>query len=112
MKLAKSPSRSPEPWTVFVGRNRRGNWVARERNGIFGGLFVNRAQALKYALWANGRHPATVVEVSREIELEIPVNPPLPGRTRVAQHVGTIEREPATDVCCELTRSMEADISR
>ncbi|UPJ79242.1 hypothetical protein IVB16_31340 [Bradyrhizobium sp. 183] len=69
MKLAEPPSRSPAPCIVFVGRNRHGNWVAVERSGLFGGLFLNRAQALKFALWANGRHPEAVVEVSREIEI-------------------------------------------
>jgi len=36
-----------------------------------GGLFVNRAQAVKYALFENGHHPETIVEVSREIELDM-----------------------------------------
>lgn len=57
---------------VFVGRNRHGNWIAREQNGIFGGLFANRTQAFKYALFENGRHPEAIVEVLREIELDIP----------------------------------------
>ncbi|WP_024518273.1 hypothetical protein [Bradyrhizobium sp. Tv2a-2] len=73
MKLAEPPSCSPTLSTVvFIGRNRRGNWVAREQNGLFGGLFVNRAQALKYALFENGHHPETIVELSREVELDIP----------------------------------------
>jgi hypothetical protein len=73
VKLVEPPSRSKILSTVvFIGRNRRGNWVAREQNGLFGGLFVNRAQALKYALFENGHHPETIVELSREIELEIP----------------------------------------
>jgi len=57
---------------VFVGRTGRGYWIAREQNRLFGGLFVNRAQALKYALFENGHHPETIVEVSREIELDVP----------------------------------------
>jgi hypothetical protein len=52
---------------------------------MFGGLFVNRAQAFKYALFENGHHPETIVEVSREIELDIPsVNPQIAGARRVA----------------------------
>ncbi|KRQ02058.1 hypothetical protein [Bradyrhizobium manausense] len=57
---------------VFVGRDCLGNWIARERNGFFGGLFVSRAEAFKYALFENGHHPETVFEVSREIDLDIP----------------------------------------
>ena len=56
---------------VFIGRNSRGNWVAQEQNGLYGGLFVNRAQAVKYALFENGHHPETIVELSREIELDM-----------------------------------------
>lgn len=56
---------------MFIGRNSRGNWVAQERNGLYGGLFVNRAQAVRYALFENGHHPETIVEVSREIELDM-----------------------------------------
>ncbi|OSI71067.1 hypothetical protein BSZ22_12665 [Bradyrhizobium canariense] len=67
---------------VFVGRDRRGNWVVRERNGTFGGLFLSRAQALKYALSENGYHPGAIIEVSNEIELDIHANP------RVAANAG------------------------
>ncbi len=55
----------------LIGRNRRGNWVAQEQSGLYGGLFVNRAQAIKYALFENGHHPETIVELPREIELDM-----------------------------------------
>lgn len=74
MNLVESPSRSPAARIVFVGRNCRGSWVAREQNGVFGGLFVNRAQAFKYALRENGHHPERIVEVAEEIELDISAN--------------------------------------
>ncbi|MCK1516060.1 hypothetical protein IVB22_26585 [Bradyrhizobium sp. 190] len=79
MKLLEPPSCSPTPSTVFVGRNRHGNWVAREQNGIFGGLFVSRDQAVKYSLFENGHHPETIIEVSREIELDISDKSPITG---------------------------------
>ncbi len=72
MKLVEPPScQSPHLPIVFIGKNRRGNWVAQEQNGLYGGLFVNRAQAVKYALFENGHHPETIVELSREIELDM-----------------------------------------
>jgi hypothetical protein len=75
VKFVEPPSRSPALSTiVFIGRNHRGNWVAREQNGLFGGLFVNRAQAFKYALFENGHRPETIVELSREIELIFPAS--------------------------------------
>jgi hypothetical protein len=71
LKLVEHPSCSSAASTiVFIGRNKRGNWVAREQNGFFGGLFVNREQAIKYALFENGNHRETIVELPREVELE------------------------------------------
>ena len=71
MKLVEPPSRSAAaPTIVFIGQNDRGHWVAREQNGLYGGLFVNRAHAVKYALFENGNHPETIVELSRKIELK------------------------------------------
>ncbi|MBR0696679.1 hypothetical protein [Bradyrhizobium lablabi] len=75
MKLVEPPSCSSPSIVVFVGRNRRGQWVAQQQNGLYGGLFVSRAQAIKYALFENGRHPETIVELSREIELDLGTQP-------------------------------------
>lgn len=71
MKIIKPPSRSSLSGLVFIGQNRRGHCVAQEQNGLFGGLFVSRAQAVKYALFENGHHPETIVELSRGIELNM-----------------------------------------
>ena len=82
MKLVEPPSCSSSSAIVFIGKNSRGNWVAQEQNGLYGGLFVNRAQAIKYALFENGHHPETIVELSREIELEPGSQLPFPASTR------------------------------
>jgi hypothetical protein len=73
VKLVEPPSCSSASTVVFIGRNSRGNWVAQE-------------QAVKYALFENGRHPETIVEVSREIELDMGGRLPFPaaGTRRVA----------------------------
>ena len=71
MKLAEPPSCNSASTITFIGKNSRGNWVAQEQHGLYGGLFVNRAQAFKYALFENGRHPETIVELAREIELDV-----------------------------------------
>jgi hypothetical protein len=71
VKFVEPPSCSSASAIVFIGRNSRGEWVAQEQYGLFGGLFVSRKDALKYALFENGRHPETIVEVSREIELDM-----------------------------------------
>lgn len=71
----KNPPGSSTGSTVFLGKDHSGNWVVREQNGIFGGMFASRAQALKYALCENGQHPEAILEISREIELVIPHSP-------------------------------------
>jgi hypothetical protein len=71
VKLVEPPSCSSASTIVFIGKNSRGNWVAQEQGGLYGGLFVNRAQAIKYALFENGHHPETIIELSREIELDM-----------------------------------------
>jgi hypothetical protein len=71
VKLVEPPSCSSQSTIVFIGKDSCGNWVAQEQNGLYGGLFVNRAQAVKYALFENGHHPETIVELSREIELDM-----------------------------------------
>ncbi|MCA1386145.1 MULTISPECIES: hypothetical protein [unclassified Bradyrhizobium] len=76
MTLIEYPSGNSTEPIVLVGKNRFGNWVVREQNGNFGGLFASRAQALKYALCENGLHPEAIFEVSREIELIILHGPP------------------------------------
>jgi hypothetical protein len=71
MKLVEPPSsHKPATALVIIGRNSRGQWVAQEQNGLYGGLFVSRAEAMKYALCENGHHPETIVELSRTIELD------------------------------------------
>jgi hypothetical protein len=71
VKLVEPPSCSSRSTIVFIGKNSRGNWVAQEQNGLYGGLFINRAQAVKYALFENGHRPETIVELSRGIELDM-----------------------------------------
>lgn len=81
VKLVEPPSCSSPSTIVFIGRNRRGQWVTQEQNGLYGGLFVSRAQAIKYALFENGQRPETIVELPREIELDMGKTP----NTTIAQ---------------------------
>ena len=78
MKLVEPPSCSSSSAIVFIGKNKCGQWVAQEQSGLYGGLFVSRAQAVKYALFENGHHPETIVELSREIELDMGDKLPFP----------------------------------
>lgn len=71
MKLVEPPSCSSPSAIVHIGMNKRGQWVAQEQNGLYGGLFVSRAQAVKYALFENGHHPEAIIELARNIELDM-----------------------------------------
>jgi hypothetical protein len=87
VKLVEPPSCSSASAIVFIGKNKRGHWVAQEQNGLYGGLFVSRAQAVKYALFENGHHPETIVELSREIELDMAGKLPSPRRQHRARRM-------------------------
>jgi hypothetical protein len=75
LKFVEPPSCNSPSTVTFIGKNRRGNWIAQEQNGLYGGLFVSRAEAFKYALFQNGNHPETVVELLCEIELDMNAAP-------------------------------------
>lgn len=56
---------------VFIGKNSRGQWVAQEQHGLFGGLFISRAEAVRYALFENGHHPESIMAAPSTIELDM-----------------------------------------
>jgi hypothetical protein len=55
----------------FIGRDHRGNWVVQDRQHLCGGLFVDRAQALRFAMFENGNRPQAVVMVPGVFELDL-----------------------------------------
>ena len=54
----------------MIGRNSRGNWVVRDQAGLYGGLFIDRTEALRFALFENGRRPQAVLMVPGILELD------------------------------------------
>ena len=65
---SQSPSRSA---LFLIGRNSRGNWVVRDPSGRRGGLFVDRSEALRFALFENGRRPQAIVMIPDVLELDL-----------------------------------------
>lgn len=70
--------REPPSWRqcsnsslFFIGRNSQGHWVVQDQRHLYGGLFVDRAKALKFALFENGNRPQAVVMVPGLLELDI-----------------------------------------
>jgi hypothetical protein len=73
MKQAEQTTEPPScllPPIFMIGRDSGGHWVAQEKDGLRGGLFVNRAEALKYAKFESGNDPHAVVMVSGSLELD------------------------------------------
>jgi len=61
-------SRSP---LFFIGKDSRGHWVVQDQQHLYGGLFADRAEALRYALFENGNRPQAVVMVPGVFELDM-----------------------------------------
>jgi hypothetical protein len=56
---------------MLIGRNSRGQWVAQSQNGLCGGLFVNRTEAVRYALFENGHRSDAIIMVRSPLELAL-----------------------------------------
>jgi hypothetical protein len=77
MRHAEPPSTelcSKTP-VFLIGRDSEGHWVARDTLGLRGGLFVDRSEALKFALFENGNRPQAVVMVPGILELDMRAHP-------------------------------------
>jgi hypothetical protein len=59
----------------LIGRDSAGHWVARDTQGLRGGLFVDRTEALKFALFENGNRPQAVVMVPGILDLDMSARP-------------------------------------
>ncbi len=55
----------------LIGRDSRGRWVAQDQRGLCGGLFVSRAEAVRYAMFESGRQPQAVIMVPGVLELDM-----------------------------------------
>ena len=51
------------PRLFRIGKDSHGNWVAQDQQGLCGGLFVDRVEALKFAMYENGNCPQAVIMV-------------------------------------------------
>jgi hypothetical protein len=73
--MPDGPSASPRPKPArpfLLGRNHAGQWIVQDQGGMWGGVFVDRTTALKFAMSENGR-PQAVVMVPYPLELAITV---------------------------------------
>ena len=76
MNKSEPPSPSGSASSLFlVGRDSHGHWVAQDQSGLCGGLFVDRAEALKFAMFENGHRPQAVIMVPGVLELNMRARP-------------------------------------
>jgi hypothetical protein len=73
-KAAEPPS-CFQPPIFMIGQDRRGNWVAQEKSGARGGVFVDRAGALKFVKFETADHLHAVVWVNGILELNTSATP-------------------------------------
>jgi hypothetical protein len=77
MSKGEPPSASGPTLAPFlIGKNRHGDWVVQDTSGLRGGLFVDRTQALKFAMWECGNRPQAVIMVPDGLELDMSAKPP------------------------------------
>ena len=70
------PPSTPRAKSLFlIGKNSRGNWVVQDQSGLCGGMFVNRAEAVKFAMFENGNRPQAVIMVPGILELDMSAQP-------------------------------------
>ena len=59
------------PSRFLIGKDSQGRWVSQDERGLCGGLFVNRAEAIRFAMRETGRRPQAVILVPDVIELDM-----------------------------------------
>ena len=69
-----------------VGKNSRGNWVVQDQSGLCGGLFVDRAEAVKFAMFENGNGAQAVIMVPSILELDMSGQSRAPNRSTASLH--------------------------
>jgi hypothetical protein len=55
----------------FIGRNRAGFWVAREANGVMGGIFLFKSSAVHFAHVQSAPAKCALIFPSETFELDI-----------------------------------------
>jgi hypothetical protein len=81
MRQAEPPLSSKSS-LFLIGQNSRGGWVVQDPRGLRGGLFVDRAEALRFAMFENGNRSQAVIMVPVVFELD------MSRRRGTVQHIG------------------------
>jgi hypothetical protein len=71
MGQSEPPSPCSKCLSFFIGQDSRGNWVVQDQEHLRGGLFINRGEAIKFALFENGHRPQDIVTVPGVFDLDM-----------------------------------------
>jgi hypothetical protein len=58
---------------LFIGRDRAGHWVVKDARSLCGGLFANRTEAIRFAMYECQRRPQSVIMLPDGLELDEPL---------------------------------------
>src|ERR1700730_1927827 len=68
---------------LFIGQDRGGHWVVKDAHSLCGGLFANRNEAIRFAMYECQRRPQSVIMLPDGLELDEPIDKGL-GKLRAA----------------------------
>jgi hypothetical protein len=55
----------------LIGQDSEGHWIARDKRGLTGGVFVNKLAAIKFAMFESDRRPNAVLFLPEHIKLTL-----------------------------------------
>jgi hypothetical protein len=59
---------------LFIGRDRAGRWVVKDARSLCGGLFANRTEAIRFAMYECQRRSQSVIMLPDGLELDEPLD--------------------------------------
>jgi hypothetical protein len=59
---------------LFIGQDRTGRWVVKDAQSLCGGLFANRTEAIRFAMYECQRRPQSVIMLPDGLELDAPLD--------------------------------------
>ena len=59
---------------LFIERDRSGYWVVKDARSLCGGLFANRTEGIKFAMYECQRRPQSVIMLPDGLELHGPLD--------------------------------------
>jgi hypothetical protein len=55
---------------LFIGQDHCGRWVVRDADRLCGGLFADRTEAIRFAMYECQRRPQSVIMLPNGLELD------------------------------------------